>query len=69
MISTNCNLMRYACELHMSVVLFNHGNTGAQVLGKGVHSHPVVGQHHGGIVMAQAVPGALLAASGVVQEI
>ncbi len=53
----------------MPVVLFNHGNTGAQVLGKGVHSHPVVGQHHGGIVMAQAVPGALLAASGVVQEI
>ncbi len=61
--------MRYTPEFHMPIVLLNHGNTGAQVFGKGIHGHPVVSQRHGGVVVPQAVHGALLAVSGVVQQI
>lgn len=49
--------MRYAPELHMFVMLLDHGNAGAQVPCQGVHSHPVVGQCHGGVVVPQSVHG------------
>ena len=45
----------------MPVVLLNHGNTGAQVPSEVVYRHPVVGQRHGGVIVPQAVHGALLA--------
>ncbi len=61
--------MRHAPELHMSVVLLDHGNTGAQMFCQCVHSHSVVGQDHRRVVVTQGVHGALLAVSGVVQEI
>ena len=63
------NLMRYASKFHMPIMLFNHGNTGAQVPSEVVHRHPVVSECHGGVVVPQAVHGSLLAVSGVVQEI
>ena len=58
--------MRHASQLHMPVVLLNHGNAGAQVPCQRVHSHPVVGQRHGGVVVPEAIHGSLLAVSGVV---
>ncbi len=58
--------MRHAPEFHMPIVLLDHGNAGAQMSRQCVHSHSVVGQRHGGVVMAQAVHGSLLAVSGVV---
>ncbi len=56
-------------KLHMPIMLFNHGNTGTQVPSEVVHRHSVVGQRHGGVVVPETVHGALLAVSGVVQEI
>ena len=53
----------------MPVVLLNHGNTGAQVPSEVVYRHSVISRRHGGVVMAQAVHGALLAVAGVVQQI
>jgi hypothetical protein len=45
----------------MPVVLFNHGNTGAQVSSEVVYRHSVVSEHYGGVVAPKAVHGALLA--------
>ena len=61
--------MRHASQLHMPVMLFNHGDTGAEMFCQRVYRHPVVGQRHGGVVVPQAVHGSLLAVSGVKQEI
>jgi hypothetical protein len=52
-----------APEFHMYVVLLNHGNTGTQVPCEPVHSHSVVCERHGGVVVPQAVHGTWLAVS------
>lgn len=59
-------LVCHASQLHMPVVLLDHGNAASQVFGKGIYRHSVVGELHGGVVMSQAVHGSLLAVSGVV---
>ena len=59
--------MRYAPEFHMPVMLLNHGNTVAQMPGKGIVGHPVGDNRHGGVVVAQAAHRPLLVVVSVVQ--
>jgi hypothetical protein len=61
--------MRCAPGFHMPVVLLDHNNAASQVSGKVVCRHSIIGQHLCGVEVPQAVHGAWLAVSGVVQEI
>ena len=36
------NLVCHAPELHMPVVLLDHGNAGAEMFSEGIYRHPVV---------------------------
>ena len=58
--------MRHLPQLHMPIVLLDHGNAGAKMFCQCVNGHAVVGKCHGGVVVPQAVHGSLLAVSGVV---